>query len=90
MNKNYIIDIASFFAFVVSAVSGFLLHFMNPKNIIWFARHAWYDIHLWSSIIFIILMLIHIILHFSWMWCMTKNIFACKKRKQRQKNEQPI
>jgi hypothetical protein len=81
MNKNYLVDILSLKAFMISAISGFILHFMNPKNTILFARHIWYGIHLWSSIIFIILMIIHFVQHFNWIIVMTKNMFACKNKK---------
>jgi|GEM_PF-2295934 len=81
MNNNYWVDILSFKAFIISAISGFILYFMDPRTIILFARHIWNSIHLWSSIIFIILMLIHFVQHFNWITCMTKNMFACKNKK---------
>jgi len=81
MNKNYLVDVASFFAFIISAISGFILYFMNRKTIILFARHSWNLIHFWSSIIFIILILIHFVQHFNWIIVMTKNMFTCKNKK---------
>ena len=43
------------------------------------SRHAWNDLHTWSSIIMIAGVLGHLILHWNWIVCMTRNLFAKKK-----------
>ena len=43
-----------------------------------FTRHQWGDIHFVLAILFIVLMVIHIILHWSWIKCYLKSLFQEK------------
>jgi len=77
---NIYVNIVSFFALLISGLSGFLLWFFIPKGnsyrggrniasgseFFGLDRHNWIDIHNYSSLIFFILMLIHLILHWNW------------------------
>ncbi len=89
---NYIVDVAIGLGFLLSAFSGIVLLFIGSgdgyrggRNIHaavtvlgmdrWFIK----DMHTISSIIMAAGVLGHLILHWKWMTCMTKNIF---KRKQ--------
>jgi uncharacterized membrane protein YhaH (DUF805 family) len=40
-----------------------------------FDRHTWGDIHEWLAVVFLILVLVHIALHWSWIVVMTKRLF---------------
>jgi len=81
MNKlkiNYILDILLGISFIIVAITSIILFFrLAPKYVV-------VEIHNLSGIIFIVLSLIHIILHFNWFIRVTKNMFTkskgeCKK-----------
>ena len=44
-------------------------------------RHQWGGIHFYMAVIFVVLMLIHIILHWTWIKCYIKSLYSIKKRK---------
>jgi hypothetical protein len=39
-------------------------------------RHDWGDVHFYLAVAFIILMIIHIILHWTWIKCYVKSLFG--------------
>jgi hypothetical protein len=39
-------------------------------------RHDWGDVHFYLSVIFIVLILVHIVLHWVWIKCYIKSLFA--------------
>jgi hypothetical protein len=45
------------------------------KSLLSMTRHEWGDIHFVISIIFIVLMLIHLVLHWTWIKCYFKSLF---------------
>jgi hypothetical protein len=82
--NNYLLDMFLFTAGTVAALSGIYFLFLpiggfqggrNPYYNIQFlfGRHAWNDIHTWSSVIIIALAALHIPLHWDWIIKMTKN-----------------
>lgn len=86
MNKpktNYVVDLALLASFFVAAVSGLALKFSMPggarqgrlQEFLGISRGAWLEIHDWSGIIMIILVVIHLALHWNWIACMTKGMF---------------
>ena len=90
MNKNklnYTIDFLLSVSFIVLAVSGLAIFFFLPSGVrqggfqefLGIEKNVWTDVHNWSGIIFILLVLLHFILHWQWVVCMTKNIFIDKK-----------
>lgn len=84
---NYIIDIVIGLSFLVAAVSGFVLLFAGSggyqggrnshylQNILFISRFTWKDIHTWSTIIMTAGVAAHLVTHWKWMVCMTRNIF---------------
>lgn len=98
MNKakiNYVVDFLAFIAFIVVAVSGLVIYFFLPDGVrqggyqeFWgLTKHVWSNMHDVWGIAFIILMLIHFILHLNWVICMTKSFFLKKTKKEEFKNE---
>lgn len=92
-NLNFIIDILMFLALALIAGIGFLLKYsgmiirdLSAQGIsasitfLGLKGRQWGQIHFWVSILFLLLMLIHIILHWDWIKCvygnMIKNRFA--------------
>jgi hypothetical protein len=42
-------------------------------------RHDWRDIHFYLAIAFIILVIIHIVLHWTWITCYVKSLFSSSR-----------
>ncbi len=90
MNKskiNYIIDFLALLSFLITALSGLAIKFFMPSGVrqgrlqefLGIQKGTWSEIHDWFGILFIIIVIIHLILHWNWIVCMTKNIFKSDK-----------
>ena len=40
------------------------------------SRHEWGDVHFYLAVAFVILMVVHIILHWTWIKCHVKSLFG--------------
>lgn len=76
---NAIVDILAGIAFLVSAISGLVLKFILPRGsgkigliFLGIARENWLLIHDVSSIALILLVIIHLLLHWQWIKCIPK------------------
>lgn len=71
---NFWIDTLAFFLFLGLISTGLLIYLIIPPASglsIWgLDRHDWGDIHFWISLSFLLLMIMHFILH--WAWIKTK------------------
>lgn len=71
------------------AVSGFVRWFTLPgggrgglrqeEAVFVFTWHTWTGIHQWLAVIFLVLVGVHIYLHWSWLVVLTQKIFGKKK-----------
>ena len=89
---NYWVDIIIAVAFVLSLVSGLTLYLgpsggyqggRNPaygQTILLLSHHAWSELHTWSSIAMAAGAFVHLVLHWNWLVCMTRNIFIKRKK----------
>ena len=90
---NYVVDIIIGLGFIAAAISGIVLLLAgtsggyqggrNPQyaaDILGFSRQIWKSLHNWSSIGMIAAVLGHLILHWNWMVCMTRNLFGRHKQ----------
>jgi cytochrome b subunit of formate dehydrogenase len=72
-----------FVSFIITALSGLIIKFFMPSGIrqgrlqefMGIQKGAWSEAHDFFGILLIILVLVHFILHWDWIVCMTKNIF---------------
>jgi hypothetical protein len=85
---NTVVNIANFFAALVSLVSGIVIWKILPSgqgfrggrgeldaNLFWgFARHDWVNLHTISSLIFVGLVIVHLALHWYWIKNLPKMI----------------
>jgi hypothetical protein len=56
------------------------------RELLGMRRHDWGDIHLWLGITFVVLMLAHLILHWSWIKCYVKSVFGAPEKQPCEEN----
>ena len=49
---------------------------INVKELWSMTRHEWGSIHFYLAVMFVVLMIIHIILHWTWIKCYVKSVFS--------------
>jgi hypothetical protein len=88
---NYWVNIAIALGFLVSVVSGVALLFMPSggfqggrnavyaRDVLSMSRYLWKDIHTWSSMVAAAGAFLHVVLHWNWIVCMTKNMFTSSR-----------
>ena len=74
---NFLVDTAALLGILVLVATGLMIRFVLPPGTggrhdghglqLWgMGRHDWGDVHFWTSIVVIALLLIHVVLHWSW------------------------
>jgi len=85
---NYVVDFLMTLSFIVTAITGLIIFFFLPSGVrqgstqtfLGIIKGTWSFVHDWSGIIFIILVILHLILHWNWVIAITKNIFTKKQK----------
>ena len=90
--KNYMVFVVLALLGLVEAVSGFVLWLALPRgggwrrlaggveNTFWsLSRHTWLDIHDWAAVAIVVVIIIHMALHWKWIFYVTKKLFRLKK-----------
>ena len=84
---NYYVDIIIGASFILVALSGMILFFAgsggyqggrNPRyaqEVLGVSRLLWKDLHNWGGIAMLGGVFLHLVLHWKWMVCMTRNLF---------------
>lgn len=84
---NLTLDVAIGLAFLVEAVSGFVLWLVLPhggyqggKNLLYgqsfiLSRSAWLSMHDWFALVMVVGVLAHIVLHWRWIVCMFRKLW---------------
>jgi len=81
----YIVDIILFVLLTAIALIGIFMGFFIPKGptvneadkYLWqLHRHQWGNIHLYLSLLFVAFLIVHIILHWSWIKDKTRKLFG--------------
>ena len=49
-------------------------------KLLWMNEHQLGEIHLWLGIIFIVLMLAHLVLHWKWIKCYIRSLFGTSEK----------
>ena len=82
---NYLLDAVIGLAFLLSSVTGvaFLLMgsggYQGGRNsryataLLGLSRGTWSDLHTWASLVMIAGVVVHLVLHWKWIVCMTKH-----------------
>lgn len=92
MNKqktNYLVDFLALISFLFAGTSALAIKFFMPSGVrqgrlqefLGIQKGVWSEIHDWAGIIFIILVIVHFILHWDWIMCMTKSILKLEPEK---------
>ncbi len=84
--RNWLLDVVVFMGGFLAILSGVYFLFLpiggyqggrNPMYdvIILFDRHAWEEIHIWTGVIFVLVVILHVALHWGWLSGMIKKIW---------------
>lgn len=70
-NLNFLVDFVAFAACIFLLSTGLIMYFVLPPGHghleLWgMNRHGWGDIHFWSAVAFILIIAIHLVLHWKW------------------------
>jgi predicted ferric reductase len=82
---NFILNLVSFLILLGLGVTGLIIalphrHGPNEVKPLGIGRGEWGDIHLWLGIAFVVLMVVHIILHWGWVVCYVKSLFGIAEK----------
>jgi hypothetical protein len=80
---NFIVDLAAWVAMILLAATGLIVRYVLPAGsggrgggsqlLLWgFGRHDWGALHFWLSIALGVLVVLHIVLHWSWVCATTR------------------
>jgi cytochrome b subunit of formate dehydrogenase len=89
--RNYILFIIMLLLGAIQVISGFLLWLVIPgghrglgitrsglfadTDVLW-SRYTWIEIHDWTAVALLVIVIIHIILHWKWITFMTKKMIG--------------
>jgi hypothetical protein len=84
--NNWLIDTAVFLGALLSMLSGvyFLIFtsggFEGGRNpwygiVVLFTRHTWEDVHTWGGLLMVTAVVLHLIMHWSWVKTMTRRLW---------------
>jgi len=88
--KNYILFVILLLLGFIQAISGFLLWLVIPGghrgfgtgrligDFLW-SRYTWIEIHDWTAVALVIVVIIHIIIHWKWILYMTKRMIGIQR-----------
>lgn len=87
---NYIVDMGLMLLFLVVAFAGFYMYFFIPSGVphgryvvyMGLTKATWTWIHNKSAILMTFLLILHLALHWKWIFCITGNLFKKEKKKQ--------
>jgi len=97
---NYWLDAVIALAFILSALSGVVFLFAgsggyqggrNPgfqTEILGISRAIWSDLHTWVSLVMIAGVVIHLVLHWEWIVCMTRRMLEGPERAARRRERE--
>lgn len=69
--RHYIIDIIQLALAALLGISSFLLWVIFPRGY-FAARDFWVTVHKWSGLALSIMVVIHLAVHWKWLWRMTR------------------
>ena len=90
--RNYVVALIMFLLALFEVVSGFVLWLVLPRGggymggrgsiteatFLW-SRDTWLDLHNWVAVALLVIVALHLILHWRWIVHMTKTVWAQKE-----------
>ena len=78
---HYVLDIIEGTILLLLVISGFILWFALPEGsesgkTVLFDRNTWVNTHRWLSIALLVFFSTHVLTHWTWLWYMTRKLFA--------------
>jgi hypothetical protein len=85
---NLMLNILVGVGFLLAAISGIYFLFAPPQNAyasshgtgiveaIWLNRQVWDMIHTWSGVVFVSAVIVHVAIHWGWIYKVTRKLFA--------------
>jgi ABC-type dipeptide/oligopeptide/nickel transport system permease subunit len=82
--RNYIIALVMALLALFQAVAGFVLWLALPSGgrgaggggtFLW-NRATWLDLHNWTAVALVVIVIIHVVLHWGWIVRMTRSYFS--------------
>ena len=93
---NFLVDVFAFVCFGGLSGTGLVIKYIlepgtgrgwrggkesaDVKTFLSLSRHEWGTIHFWFSVVFIVFVVVHIVLHYKWVKAYVQSIVRRKKR----------
>lgn len=83
---NAIIDLSAAITFLGLLVTGYIIRFPLPagsgrSHVLWgMGRHDWGAVHFWISVAFLLILVVHLALHWEWVIGMIRKRFSARTR----------
>ncbi|MCF7788729.1 MAG: DUF4405 domain-containing protein [Prosthecobacter sp.] len=80
---NLLIDLLAAASLLVMVATGYVLRFPLPPatnrthELCGLSRHEWGTIHSWASLVLLLVLVIHVVLHWDWIVTMIRHRFTC-------------
>lgn len=77
LRLNWLIDLVAGAAFAALVMTGFLLEWVLPLGtnkslgLAGLSRHEWGGVHLWIALTFLAVLVVHVVMHWSWICATT-------------------
>jgi ABC-type dipeptide/oligopeptide/nickel transport system permease subunit len=82
--RNYVLALIMGLLALFQAITGFVLWLALPRGrgagggtFLW-DRDTWIDLHNWTAVALVVIVLIHVILHWGWIVRMSRSYFSQK------------
>ncbi len=54
---------------------------LGPDTLLGMDRHQWGDWHFWAAVSLLVIVFIHLLLHWTWLKCRLRDLFGKRERK---------
>ncbi len=93
---NYVVDTATLMTMMGLAGTGLVVRWVLPPGsgghgdgpglALWgLSRHDWGDIHFWLAIATVVLLVLHVALHWTWVWLTTRRLIRSRNDSARKR-----
>lgn len=90
-HRNLLIDLLAAVALLAMIATGYILRFPLPPTTnrtheLWgMSRHEWGTVHSWGSLALLAVLLVHVVLHWEWIFVTVRRCFTSDKAEPNQK-----